>query len=84
MAANGGDGGLAGQVQEIPEEKVNWFSSPFYIGNFFTKLPDNEYARCNSCPPDSAPLKIKDGNTTGLASHLSRKHEKVFGEEIRG
>ena len=51
---------------------INWFTSPFYLGNFFTKQPDNESAKCNSCPVSSSPIKTKSGNTTGLDSHLSR------------
>lgn len=57
---------------------INWFTSPFYLGNFFTKQPDNESAKCNSCPVSSSPIKTKSGNTTGLDSHLSRKHRKVY------
>ena len=57
MADNGGIGGLGGggsvsvvgdsggdppgQSQEIPDEYIHCYSSPFYLGNLFTKLPDN-------------------------------------------
>jgi hypothetical protein len=45
-------------------------SSPFYTGGYFNKVP-GEAAQCNSCPEK---IKTKDGNTSGLDSHLKRKH----------
>ena len=66
-----------GPGQAAQEENINWNSSPFYLGNFFTKLPDNT-ARCNSCPNSATLIKVRDGNTAGLDSHLRRKHGKVY------
>ena len=63
---------------EAVTTNINWFTSPFYLGNFFSKQPDNKSAKCNSCPISSATIKTKSGNTTGLDSHLSRKHRKVY------
>ena len=61
------------------EKEVNWFSSPFYLFNFFRKLPDSATAKCNCCPSNSPhSIKVKDGNTSGLDSHLSRKHRKEY------
>ena len=80
-AVNVGD--TTGSGRNLPEAageetEINWFSSTFYLGNFFTKQPDNVSAKCNSCPISSKPIKTKSGNTTGLDSHLSRKHRKVY------
>ena len=65
----GGDdrgGGETGDAA-VDEEEINWFTSPFYIGNFFTKLESSEFAQCNSC---KMIIKTKQGNTSGLDSHL--------------
>ena len=56
------------------EEDINWRASAFYIGKFFTKQPDST-AKCNTC---KIIIKTKLGNTTGLDSHLMRKHSKVY------
>ena len=63
---------------EAVTTNINWYTSPFYLGNFFSKQPDNKSAKCNSCPISSASIKTKSGNTTGLDSHLSRKHRNVY------
>ena len=78
---NGGGGGAFSDRPSIEvsgDKEVNWFSSPFYLGNFFTRQADSTSAMCNSCPMTSKPIKTKSGNTTGLDSHLSRKHRKVY------
>ena len=54
------------------EKEVNWYSSPFYLYNFFTKMPDNATAKCNSCTLTSPHLiKVKAGNTSVLDSHIT-------------
>ena len=71
-----GGGGNGGEDKEEDKvEEVNWHHSPFYIGKFFTKDSINECATCNTC---SSVIKTKLGNTTGLDSHLARKHTKVY------
>ena len=67
--------GRTGDDAAVDEEEINWFSSPFFIGKFFTKLEASEAAQCNTC---KMIIKTKQGNTSGLDSHLSRKHHKVY------
>ena len=67
-----------GTDEEQEDEEINWYSSPFYSGNFFSKLKDNDSAKCNSCPANAPPIKTKDGNTSGLDNHLKRKHSKIY------
>ena len=38
----GGETGDAA-VAAVDEEEINWFTSPFYLGNFFTKLESSEF-----------------------------------------
>lgn len=73
----GGDDRGGGEIGDaaVDEEEINWFTSPFYLGNFFTKLESSEAAQCNTC---KTTIKTKQGNTSGLDSHLSRKHRKVY------
>ena len=74
---------VIGELQQNDKE-VNWFSSPFYLYNFFTKSPDGATARCNCCPSTSPhSIKVKDGNTSGLDSHLSRKHRKDYEKYLK-
>ena len=67
---NGGGGGAFSDrptIEVSGDKEVNWFSSPFYLGNFFTRQADSTSAMCNLCPMTSKPIKTKSGNTTGLA-----------------
>ena len=75
---SGSRGGVETDDEQEEEEAVNWYSSPFYIGNFFSKMKDNISAKCNSCPIDAPPIKTKEGNTSGLDQHLKRKHSKIY------
>ena len=69
-------GGGGDDSEDKAKNDVNWHKSAFYLGNFFTKLPGpDESAKCNTC---SAIIKTKQGNTSGLDSHLLRKHSKVY------
>ena len=91
MAANGGDGGEGwvvvgqwwGRVEILlvrVKKKLTGFLHPFILESFspscqITSMP-------GAILPDSAPIKIKNGLVS--VSHLSKKHQKLFGEEIRG
>ena len=66
-----GEGGATSRRREVVNEEINWNISPFYIGKYFTKLESSESAQCNTC---HNVIKTKQGNTSGLDSHLSRKH----------
>ena len=60
--------------EENTDEGSNWHTSPFYIGNFFIKQPDSS-AQCATC---KMRMKTTQGNTSGLANDLFRKHSKVY------
>ena len=73
----GGEEVIAGPSAEglrDEEDNINWHTSPFYIGKFFIKQPDSS-AECCTC---KIIIKTKQGNTSGLDSHLARKHPKVY------
>ena len=61
-------------VEKEPE--VDWKQSPFFLGEFYSKMDDGT-AKCNSCPDDRR-IKRKQSNTAGLDSHLLRKHPKIY------
>ena len=58
-------------------KKIDYSQSPFFLGNFYTRVGKDQ-AKCNSCPDAASLIKRTDGNTSGLESHLSRKHPEVF------
>ena len=62
---------------------INWFQSAFFIGKWFSKLPD-ELAQCTMCPlkiprkySEKQPkgvVRRKDGNSKGMMEHLRACH----------
>ena len=71
----GGDdrgGGETGDAA-VDEEEINWFTSPFYLGNFFTKLESSDAEIMSESESDEAVA----GPSQGIPCS-SAKSERVF------